>query len=148
MEPLQVLVGRWAIEASVDGQPVGGRVWTEFRWIDDGAFLIGRADAELDETTAPEWVANSPFPVTTIVGLDDTHGTYTQLYADGRGVHRVYQMALEAGVWTLSREAPGFNQRSTATFSPDGRTITGAWEMSTDGVTWSKDFDYVYTRLD
>ncbi len=31
-----------------------------------------------------EWAANSPFPVTTITGLDDTTGTYSQVFADAR----------------------------------------------------------------
>ena len=58
----------------------------------------------------------------------------------------MYQMSLDDGVWKLWREAPGFHQRSTATISAGGATITGAWEGSPDGVTWSPDFSYVYTK--
>jgi hypothetical protein len=68
------------------------------------------------------------------------------LYADSRRVSRVYEMTLEDGVWRTWRAAPGFHQRFEGTFSPDGATITAAWEMSEDGTTGTKDFDITYRR--
>jgi hypothetical protein len=82
---------------------------------------------------------NSPFAVTTIVGLDDSAGAYSVLYADARGVFRVYQMSLTGGVWKMWREAPGFRQRFVSTFS-------GYWEKSEDGANSEHDFDLSYTR--
>lgn len=57
----------------------------------------------------------------------------TSPYADARGVFRVYQMSLGDHVWKMWREAQGFFQRFTATFSDDDNTITGYWEGSRDG---------------
>ena len=55
-------------------------------------------------------------------------------------------MAFEDGTWRLWRDAPGFSQRYAGTFSDDGRTIDGAWEICEDGATWRRDFGIVYTR--
>jgi hypothetical protein len=92
-------------------------------------------------------VANSPFPLATIIGLDDSTERFTMLYADARGVFRVYQMTLSDGVWKVWREAPGFHQRFTGTFSDDGATITAYWEGSRDGSNWEHDFDLTYTKV-
>ena len=69
------------------------------------------------------------------------------LYADGRGVSRVYQMTLSEGTWRIRRDAPGFFQRFTATIADDGTTMTGRWEGSRDGLSWNADFEVKYTRL-
>jgi uncharacterized protein (TIGR02246 family) len=39
-----------------------------------------------------------------------------------------------------------FAQRYTGTFSSDGKTIAGAWEICHDGKTWEHDFDLTYIR--
>jgi hypothetical protein len=42
---LDELVGRWELQATVEGQRMaGGR--TSFDWIEDGAFLVQHADAD------------------------------------------------------------------------------------------------------
>ena len=38
-------------------------------------------------------------------------------------------------------------QRFTGTFSADGRTIAGRWELAPDGDDWQTDFDVTYTRV-
>ena len=40
-----------------------------------------------------------------------------------------------------------FAQRYTGTFSDDGTTIAGRWEIAHDGSTWEHDFDLTYTRM-
>src|SRR5918993_347618 len=49
-------------------------------------------------------------------------------------------------------EAPDFSpldfaQRFTGTFSDDGTTIAGRWEIAHDGSTWEHDFDLTYVRV-
>jgi hypothetical protein len=66
---------------------------------------------------------------------------------DSRGVARVYGMSLDDGVWRLWRDGSDFSQRFTGTFSDDGTTISGAWEIALDGSRWEHDFDLVYTRV-
>jgi hypothetical protein len=147
LKRLDALVGEWALHASFDGQSAeGGR--TTFKWREDGAFLVQHADRDELPTGLPaEWVENSPEPVTTIIGLDDSADQFTMLYADARNVFRVYQMSLDGGVWRIWRDAPGFSQRFEGKFGADGDTITGAWEHSPDGVQWNHDFDLTYTKV-
>ncbi len=59
-------------------------------------------------------------------------------------------MGFAGGVWTLERNEPDFSpldfrQRWTGTFSPDGGTITGRWEIA-HGDDWETDFDLRYER--
>jgi hypothetical protein len=39
-----------------------------------------------------------------------------------------------------------FTQRFAGTFSGDGKTITGAWEICHDGTRWEHDFDLTYVK--
>jgi len=141
---LDALVGRWTVRPQVEGLGAG---WAEFSWVEGGKFLRQFADSDPLPDTAPAvWRENNPLPTTALVGLDDAADRLTMLYADRRGVHRVYQMAFDGRVWTLWREAPGFHQRFTGTLTDDGQAIDGQWEMSRDGETWSVDFAITYTR--
>jgi hypothetical protein len=141
---LDALVGRWTVQPKVEGV---GTAWTEFAWQEGGLFLRQYSDVDSIPSNTPNaWRDNAPFPTTTVIGLDDATEEFTVLYADARGVHRVYRMTLADGVWTMWREAPGFNQRFTGTLSADGRTVDARWEMSADGVTWNLDFGLTYTR--
>jgi hypothetical protein len=133
---LAAFVDEWQWEAFVGGQPIG-RGPTVFDWLEGGAFLIEHSGAE-----SPEFPS-----ATTIIGGDDMIETYCMFQVDSRSVSRIYQMSLRDGVWKLWRDAPGFWQRFTGTFSSDGRTIHGRWEKSSDGSQWEVDFDLTYTRV-
>jgi hypothetical protein len=65
--PLDTLLGAWTFEITQDLLP----------------------------TTPDVWRQNSPFPIVTVIGTDDPNGAFSYLYADGRGVGRVYQMNWE-----------------------------------------------------
>jgi hypothetical protein len=145
---LDALVGEWQMDAIVAGQPVA-RARTVFEWIEGGAYLVQHTEGEPAlPATPPEWVTGSPFPITTIMGLDDFSGAFTMMYADGRGVHRVYQMSLGDGVWKFWGQAGAeFHQRFTGTFNDAGDVITGRIEASRDGVNWELDFDQTYTKV-
>jgi len=144
---LDLLVGEWATEASIEGQLMA-KGKTAFEWIEGGLFLAQHSVAGSAPPGAPtEWVAHAPQRATMIIGLDDGTEEFCMLYADSRGVFRVYQMSMNDGVWKLWRDAPGFNQRFTGTFSDDGNTITGQWEFSSDGTNWAKDFDLTYRKI-
>ncbi|MBM0256319.1 hypothetical protein [Micromonospora sp. 4G55] len=141
---LDALVGRWAVQLEVEGL---GAAWCEFTWQDGGAYLRQVADIDPVPATAPAaWRENLPFPTTAVIGLDDTTDELTMLYADARGVHRVYRMTFVDGVWRQWRDAPGFRQRFVGTVSPDGDRIAARWEISRDDVTWDLDFELTYVR--
>jgi len=138
------LIGTWELEPRVSGRSAGkGRA--TFEWIEDGAFVLSRSEAEW---TDPGWVENAPKANRSVIGFDDMTGEIVQLYADSRGVFRIYRGSLTDEAWSLERSAPGFNQRFIGRFSDDGRTMEGAWEFSSDGSTWEVDFPITYRKLD
>ena len=56
-------------------------------------------------------------------------------------------MSIGDGEWRLWREGEPFSQRFTATFSDDGNTITGRWEIAEDGTNYTTDFDLILRRV-
>jgi hypothetical protein len=140
---LDQLVGVWDTAPVVDGVQVM-RGMTEISWAEDGAFLVQRVTNELLDTAPDGWREHAPRTTVWIVGLDDD--AYTALYADSRGVHRVYSMEFDGRTWILRRDAPGFRQRFSAELSDDARTIVGSWEFAEDGE-WRTDFEMTLTRI-
>jgi hypothetical protein len=144
LDRLNVLIGRWEMEASFEAgffgpgaPPVTGRGRTTFEWLEGRFFLTQRFANE--HPAAPSGI--------TIIGAGADPEIFEQDYYDSRGVARVYQMSLEAGVWKLWREAPGFWQRYTGQIAEDGATIKGAWEASADGREWRHDFGLTYIKV-
>lgn len=146
MERLEKLVGPWQTETSVQGQVVAVGL-TVYGFLEGGRFLVEHSDGEALESAPQVWHDNWPLPATSIIGLDDPTGQFSMLYADARGVSRVYRLTIEADRMTIWRDSPDFSQRFTGTFSEDLDTITGMWEMSPDGTQWNRDFDIMYRRV-
>ena len=134
---LGLLVGEWNVKIIMPADPtadISGQAF--FEWMGYGHFLSYRSG-----------MSESIFPTTTsIIGGDDTMGSYTMLYYDSRDVSRIYQMSLSEQEWKLWRDDPQFSQRFVGTFNDNGDTITAYWENSTDGSTWERDFDMIYSR--
>jgi hypothetical protein len=137
---LQPLVGRWRMELynaaflpDRDTRVVGS---LEIDWVEDGSALrMRQGDAE--QPQAAVW----------IIGRDDSEPGYSVLYADNRGVSRIYRMSFEDGRWRMSRNTPEFSQRFEAQLLLDGETIRGRWEKSADqGASWEHDFNVDYIR--
>ena len=141
LDALSPLIGEWDIDItsmSFREDPSAAVRWhSSFALLEGGAFLIQHS--EIADRDFPRSVA--------VMGPDEEAGTYIMLYADSRGVSRIYRMTFSGGIWTLWRDFPGFSQRYQGTFSEDGRTITAYWERSTDGSTWEHDFDLTYTKV-
>lgn len=136
LQKLEALVGEWTTEAThpaLPGTVVYGRAVAE--WLEGEQFLILRSQADHPE-----------FPdAITIIGAP-AEGL-SMHYFDSRGIHRVYAMSLNDGVWRFWRDAPGFSQRFTGTFGDDGDTISGLSQVSRDGSTWDDDLEITYRRV-
>ncbi len=143
LDALEPLVGKWSMVPRFQGMPpVETGAPVSFEWLSGRRFLIQSWEVPVPE--APDGIA--------IIGADPTSaGNYLQHYFDSRGVARVYRMSLADGVWKLWREEADFSpldfaQRFTGTFSEDGETIEGAWEICHDGKAWELDFELTYRR--
>jgi hypothetical protein len=139
LHELQFLAGDWDMEvydASFLADPdakLRGPLF--FEWIEEGAALVMRMGG-----------AGTP-TATWIIGRDDAGPEYHVLYADDRGVSRVYRMSFGGGTWRMWRDTPAFSQRFDAEVSGDLAEIDGAWQKSVDGgATWEHDFRVRYTR--
>jgi hypothetical protein len=138
LRALDPLVGEWSLTAvGPDGQPWPGKVRSTFEWHASGAHLVQTTTIDMPE--APDNVS--------IIGCDAANGTYYQLYADERGVCRVYGMSISGTEWRLWREGAPFSQRFTGRFEDGGRRIAGRWEKAEDGVNYATDFDLTYNRV-
>lgn len=142
---LERFIGTWDVTATFGDQTMAG-VTATFDWREGGAFVVQQSVAEDVADVPAELLANSPLPTIQIIGYDDTAETFTALYADRRGVARVYQMRVTGDRWELWRDAPGFGQRFVGDFDASGRVISGRWEMSRDNQTWEHDFTMTYTK--
>ena len=140
LRDLRILVGDWRIElanaAFLDsGATMSGTMTGS--WL-DGAFLVLRTSMD----------AGGPPASISVVGRNESRDDYEVLYADGRGVSRIYRMTFADGVWIQERADPGFHQRFRGTVASDGSRISASWHKShDDGRTWEHDFDLSYTRL-
>jgi hypothetical protein len=140
--PLERLVGIWEFEPFVEGRSMG-RGRARFEWIEGGAFLLQRSHADW---TDPGWVENAPVSTQSVMGFDDATFEVTQLYADDRGVFRIYRGKVTDDEWRLARAAPDFHQRFVGKLCDGGRTIEGRWELSPDGTAWELDFLITYRK--
>jgi hypothetical protein len=143
IERLAPFIGTWNVNARFPDRPddvVTGVL--VYEWGPGESFLIQRSEA-----------VPLGFPdAITIVGIDESRNAYLQHYFDSRGVARLYQMGYEDGEWSLIRTTADFTpldfaQRYTGRFSDDLATIRGAWESSTDGTTWTHDFELIHTKV-
>lgn len=143
IERLAPFIGEWSVEAAwPDAPPTDMRGRSVFEWTLGGQFLVQRS--EIPHPDAPDGLS--------IMGVDQAGNGYVQHYFDSRGVARIYEMSFGDGVWKLSRTSPDFtslefSQRFTGTFSGDGTTIAGQWEICHDGSTWELDFELTYTKV-
>ena len=114
--PLARLVGTWEFEPLVEGRSVG-RGRATFEWIEDGAFILERSDGRVDRSRMGR---ERPGTTHAVIGFDDTTDEVIQLYADDRGVFRVYRGTLTDKEWRLQRAAPDFHQRFVGVFGDGG----------------------------
>jgi len=135
LDQVQFLVGAWDMELS------------------DAAFLPD-PDAKVSGSVTVEWNGHGAALVmrmgdtaTWIIGRDESEPDYTVLYADDRGVSRVYRMSLTKSNWRIWRNTAEFSQRFDAEISSDQAEIKGSWQKSVDGgTTWEHDFKVRYSR--
>ena len=136
LQQFALLVGEWKMVGTHPAFPSAAHGRSTFTWLKDEALLLWHF----------HWDQPGPPSALSVIGHDDAVDTCSMLYADERGVARIYQMRLEGGVWKLWRESPGFSQRMTGTFSADGNTIVVHGELSRDGSNWEEDLGVTYTR--
>lgn len=147
LQRLEALAGEWEVVPIIDGAPAA-RSKLSCEWVEQGAFMRQRTTTEIEPGDPAGWEGAAPTSSSQMIGLDDRGEDFTVLYADSRGVVRVYTMTFGERSWTMHRDAPGFHQRFVGEISDDGNTIDARWEGSPDGEEWALDFRLTYARSD
>jgi hypothetical protein len=139
-ERLAVLIGKWKTEGwtrEVPGAPVTRVDAVDtYEWLPGGFGLLHRVDARMgdDKVEGAE-----------IIGYDPARDSYVTLYfgSDGPAGYEA-TLSEEAGalVWKMRSES----NRFTGTFSDDGNTITGHWELLGDDSNWRPWMDITLTK--
>ena len=137
---LTALIGRWRMELYCaallpdPGARVTGSIGID--WLEEGAAIVMR-QGDAEHPSAAVW----------IIGRDESEDDYSALYADVRGVSRIYRMSFRGAHWRMWRDTPAFSQRFYAEVAPGEQMISGRWEKSVDqGVNWEHDFNIDYIR--
>jgi hypothetical protein len=134
LEPFDVLTGTWDTEAThplFDGVVPGS---VTFEWLEGGHFLVQRSRNE-----------HEMFPdAISVIGAPESGDGLVMEYFDSRGVRRTYGISFEDGVLRIWRDAPGFEQRFSATPAPDG--FEGLWQLAETPGEWKDDLKAVYRR--
>ncbi len=139
LKPFSVLIGNWNTAGTHGLLPdtiLNGR--TSFEWLENGAFLMMRS--EINDPRFPSAIA--------IFGSDDSEGEVYMLIFDERGVSRKYEVSLRDNIWKWWRNASGFFQRYEGMIVDNGKTIISRGELSKDGISWEKDLDLTYKRVE
>jgi hypothetical protein len=132
LEPFDALIGTWATEAThplVDAIVPGS---VTFEWLAGGHFLIQRSRNEHE--LFPDAIG--------VIGAPEAADGLVMESFDSRGVRRTYGASLEDGVLRFWRDAPGFDQRFSATLASD--TFEGLWRLAETPGAWQDDLKVIY----
>jgi len=148
---LNRLVGNWITEAThpaLPGAVVRGTASIE--WLEGRRFLIFRS--RNDHPDFPDAISIIGFTDVDRVGADAGgapaagESRLSMHYFDSRGVFRVFEVNLDAESWRMWRNAPGFSQRFTGTFTDNDNAIAGRWQLCRDDEHWDDDLQILYRR--
>jgi hypothetical protein len=132
--PFDALVGTWATEAThpkMDAVVPGS---ITFEWVEGGHFLVQRSHNDHD--LFPDAIS--------VIGAPEAGEGLVMEYFDSRGVRRTYGVSLENGVLRMWRDAPGFDQRFSATL--DAQAFEGQWQVAETPGDWRDDVKVIYRR--
>ena len=135
MTSFDALIGTWTTEAThpqIDGTVTGRTTW---EWLEGGQFLIQRSHNDDDRF---------PDSISVIGPPEDGDGLLME-YFDSRGVRRTYNISLADGLLRIWRDAPGFDQRFSATLDDDA--FTGLWQLARTPGDWHDDLAMSYRRI-
>jgi hypothetical protein len=134
LEPFDSLIGTWATEAKhqqFDGVVTGS---ITFEWLAGGHFVVQRSHT--DHELFPDAIS--------VIGAPEAGDGLVMEYFDSRGVRRTYGISLDDGVLRTWRDAPGFDQRYSATLAPD--TFEGLSQLAETPGDWRDEMKVTYRR--
>jgi catechol 2,3-dioxygenase-like lactoylglutathione lyase family enzyme len=139
VKKLEVLVGRWQTRGSTRPRaeaPAAEIVALDtYDWLAGGFGMFHRVDGRVGD----QWVEGAE-----VIGYDPERAAYITQYfgSDGPAAYEASFGELDGALtWTMRSKA----HRFTGTFSDDGNSITGHWELH-DGSSWHPWMDITLTK--
>jgi hypothetical protein len=156
LQLLNRLVGTWTTEGThpaVPGVVVHGT--TTMEWFEGARFLVSRS--QVDHPQFPDAISlighmgqdrveGGGERKGDTASPDSYDGPLRMHYFDSRGVFRVFEVSIDDEAWRFWRDAPGFSQQFTGTFTDGGNTIVGQSLLRRDDVHWADDLRMIYRR--
>jgi Protein of unknown function (DUF1579) len=139
-ERLAALLGRWRTRGRTRETATAAAVEVDaidtYEWLPGRAGLLHRVDARMgdDRVEGAE-----------VIGYDPGRGSYVTQYFGSDGPE-AYEASLEEVEGELVWRMWTGSQRFAGTFSADGATITGHWELLDDDDNWQPWMDITLTR--
>jgi len=138
-ERLEVLIGRWKTEGwtrEAPGAPAARIDAVDtYEWLPGGFGLLHRVDARVGEQKVEG---------AEIIGYDPARGTYVTQYFGSDGPS-AYEASLREQDGILVWRMRSTTDRFTGSFSDDGNTIAGHWELLDDDSNWQPWMDITLT---
>ena len=126
--PLDVFVGSWKTEGEVIGVAEGSSLkftaTDTYEWLPGGYFLFHRFDADMPDGNVKG---------IEVIGYSTESQTFFLYSFDNLGNTTLLQGKIDDERWTFIGESIRF----TGSFSENGRTLSGLWEIrSSEGAVW------------
>ena len=107
-----------------------------FEWLEGGDCVVLRSHN--DHELFPDAIS--------VIGRPASGEGLVLEYFDSRGVRRTFGVSLEDGVLRYWRDAPGFDQRFSATLAQD--SFEGLAQLARTPGEWQDDLKVTYRRRD
>jgi len=139
-ERLDAFVGKWHMEGQQLAGPAGASApisaMETYEWLPGGQFLIHRFDGHIGNTEAA---------CIEIIGFEPERRCYRAHTFYNNGQVNVWDLEHRDGQWRLLGDwnagGRSMKVRCTMSFAPDGQTLRGKWEHSSDGSSWETFWD-------
>lgn len=128
LEQLDIFVGKWNVEGqNLAGAPIQADAMVKgiatYEWQAGKFFLLSKWSRKFGDSSHIGMG---------ITGYDPARGTFTTHTYDNIGLSKAYEVTVRRLTWKFA----GPHERATMEFTPDGKTFTEYWEISTDGAQW------------
>jgi Protein of unknown function (DUF1579) len=138
IQRLHLFVGKWKTEgethASAGAPAVKVAFMDTYEWLSGKFFLVHHVDGQ---------IGNEEINAIEFIGYDPLSQIYTCHSFDSRGNTDLFQATLRDHTWTIE----GKSARFTGLFNSIGKTLTGQWDQSSDGLNWLPWMDVKLTKV-
>ena len=135
---LEIFVGKWntvgLIKETAENPAVRMTGTDTYEWLPGNYVLLHKVDVSfgIERKQSME-----------VIGYDTSSGTYRMHYFDPEGNSGSMEAREQNGSWIFLSQSLRFSGK----FSEDGKTLSGIWERSSNGVSWMHWMDIKLTKL-